>query len=461
MNIWNRIWFSLFLLGGIIPSSLFAQQIPIYSQYYFNSFIYNPAQTGIKQEISASLFGRRQFTKITPVMTTNAFTFQARLKDQKSGFGLYAYQDQINLFESTAINGTYAYHIPFTRERVLSFGLGISALQNRFNSNQFYLVDADDQVFTTLSSQDKISMDGSMGVNMDFGKFSLGLASLQLLENQGVYINNATKNYVYTLAQHWMFSMRYDIDLGNNVALEPFMLFRKTHGVPGQTDWNLLLNWQEKWYASIAYRDGLSFSSMLGLKMSNRVTLAYSYDITTHHTKNQLGNTHEVLLKYQFNKSRDKIVAADTMVIIDKGVIEKKDTVSKVKQTKTTIEEDTAVKDEKTIAPIIEDQPKEITADSIAKKDSPILDKEIEPVVPKKEVLSSKNYYVIAGSFISQSSANSYAESLNKKGISAFIKYAPETARHYVHVGEFKTKEDALNRIEHNDEKLALWIKIM
>jgi len=170
------------ILGFFIQSQ--GQQLPLFSQYYFNSFIYNPSHSGLEEETSLSLVGRKQFTGLANSIGTYAATLQTRTVGKRSGFGLYAYNDNVNLFRTNAISGSYAYHIPLANEKVLSFGLALSALDHRYNSSNFNLISNEDPVIALLGSEGGFTVDANAGVNIDFGKFSMGLANLQMLQNQ-------------------------------------------------------------------------------------------------------------------------------------------------------------------------------------------------------------------------------------------------------------------------------------
>ena len=164
-----------------------AQQLPLFSQYYFNSFIYNPANTGQETGTTLGLVGRKQFTGLSNSIGTYAATLQSRNGESKSGFGLYAYNDQVNLFRTNSISGSYAYHIPLSRERTLSFGLALTALDHKYNASNFYLVNPEDPIVALLGEEGGFTVDANAGINMDFGKFSMGLANLQMLQNQEAF----------------------------------------------------------------------------------------------------------------------------------------------------------------------------------------------------------------------------------------------------------------------------------
>ena len=447
-----------------------AQQLPLFSQYYFNSFIYNPAHTGQEAGTTLGLVGRKQFTGLSNSIGTYAATLQSRNGESKSGFGLYAYNDQVNLFRTNSISGSYAYHIPLSRERTLSFGLALTALDHKYNASNFYLVNPEDPIVAMLGEEGGFTVDANAGVNMDFGKFSMGLANLQMLQNQEAFKNNANSKTLYTLANHWIFNAGYKIAINDNLELNPYLLYRKTQAAPGQVDVNLFLNWTEKGYAGIAYRDGMSFSTMLGIKVNNATTIGYSYDITTNKLRTALGNTHEIALRFDLNRKISATQGVDVLSSTQKTNFETK--ISNLEQEVATLKniessridtvviERVIVKEVRVIKEVPAGQLKDIVVTPSKSKDV-IIDPIKTPPMPLA-TNNSEQFYVIAGSFASSNAANSYITTLESKGHPAYQKFDATSGRYYVHIGKFSYKLDAVNLIQ--DKKgsgLPLWVKTM
>ena len=499
------------LLAGIFLSAqLSAQQLPLFSQYYFNSFVYNPAHAGLDKESRVTLVARKQFTGLANSIGTYAATFQSGSTDKKSGFGLYVYNDNVNLFRSNVLSGSYAYHVPLKENRTLSFGLALSALDHRYNASNFHLIHNEDPVIQLLGSEGGFTVDANAGVNLDLGKFSMGLANLQMLKNQEEFKGNTSAaGTLYTLANHWMFNAGYKIKAKDNLTIEPYLLYRKTKNVPGQVDLNVFANFT-RGYAGIAYRDGMSFSTMLGLNVSPNATIGYSYDITTSDAKNALGNTHEVILKFNLRRNnptpgpaQNILASKDTSLSSEEkeyyedriGSLESELTSLKNDKSKTV---DTVIVDRVVIKEVLKVVPMPTQSASETKTASttytpqtttptptpqtsaPTTSYTTEPVetpiyTPNtsdpytitdyntdNSSSSSDKFYVIAGSFATAQAATSHINKLRLKGITAKRKFDNASGRHYVHVGDFWEKTSAVDRIQGlKPYKLPLWVKSM
>ena len=321
-----------------------------------------------------------------------------------------------------------------------------------------------------LGEEGGFTVDANAGVNMDFGKFSMGLANLQMLQNQEAFKNNANSKTLYTLANQWIFNAGYKIAINENLELNPYLLYRKTQAAPGQVDLNVFLNWTDKGYAGIAYRDGMSFSTMMGITVNKAITLGYSFDITTNKLRTALGNTHEVALRFDLGRKIRAAQGDDLLSSIQKTNYETKITdleqeVATLKTVEpsridTVVIEKVIVKELRVIKEVPARMPKKIVI--TASKPKNVVIELAKPVATQSATSNSTQFYVIAGSFATTTAASSYISTLKSKGHPAYQKYDASNGRYYVHIGKFSTKPDAVNLIQ--DKKgsgLPLWIKTM
>jgi type IX secretion system PorP/SprF family membrane protein len=446
------------LLLGLL-SNAFAQQLPLFSQYYHNPFIYNPSLSGTTEGNAITLITRKQFSGLANSFGTYAATYQTRGLDKKAGFGLYVYNDQANLFRTNAINGSYAYHLPLSKDNTLSFGLGLTALDHRYNANNFFITDGGDPVLAMLGAEGGFTFDMNAGANLKLGNFSFGLANLQLIQNQDIFRNNADQKSYYTLRNHWMVNAAYNFAINDNLSIEPFVLYRKTQTAPGQVDVNVFVNLIDKGYLGLAYRDGMSFSTMVGVQLTPGVTAGYAFDYTTHQFRNALGNTHELALKFNLGAPAESSKKAEEELKLAEAKakakeLEKEKELEQLNEKVTTLK--TKVDDLETE---LESQKEELAE---AKKQVPKVEtpKEKEPITP--EVKDGTKFYVIAGSFNDSKAAQSYIKTLRDKGYRGYEKLDSKSGRYYVHMGDFTRKEyarDWINKLK--ESGLPLWIKAM
>ena len=115
----------IWLILSCLSVSIYAQQIPLYSQYFHNQLIYNPAFAGADEFGAVNLTYRTQWQGLEGAPHTLLFTMDMPFYEYKAGFGLNVYQDEIKFTKTTKAMMTYAYHIfgPYENSSKLSFGI--------------------------------------------------------------------------------------------------------------------------------------------------------------------------------------------------------------------------------------------------------------------------------------------------------------------------------------------------
>ena len=103
-----------FLLAFLFSSLSFfvvAQQDPLYSQYFNNPMLINPAFAGSNDRLYAGAAYRSQWAGIDGGPVTFNFNGHLSLMDNKLGAGILAVQDQLGDIKNTQYGGVFAYRI--------------------------------------------------------------------------------------------------------------------------------------------------------------------------------------------------------------------------------------------------------------------------------------------------------------------------------------------------------------
>ena len=100
----HKIIFTIFIT--VFFQEISAQQIPLYSQYFQNSFLFNPSRTGDKDHTYIYGTYRRQWTDITGSPQAFALTGDGSIKSRKLGLGGYFYIDRTDLIQR--LGGNYS-----------------------------------------------------------------------------------------------------------------------------------------------------------------------------------------------------------------------------------------------------------------------------------------------------------------------------------------------------------------
>jgi type IX secretion system PorP/SprF family membrane protein len=297
--------FSAILLMAICSVDLFAQQIPLYSQYYLNPFIYNPARTGERGNLHANLIYRSQWAGLNGP-ETYAVTLDGAVKDQKAGFGGLIYSDNIgSLFKRFGGYLSYAYHIKIGTEHTLSLGLSAGVLQTNIDEDAIITTEANDPVVGNLSRG--VGFDASAGINYRFKGLSLGFAAPQLFKTNLNYLNNKDIPINYQLSRHYLVNASYNINIKDSMFfIEPMVYARITGGNQFQFDIGAKFQYKNLVWLGLMYRYGYAFTPGIGFNVHDKISIGYAHDFALNDLKSRAGGTHEAFIGIKFGKSEDK-----------------------------------------------------------------------------------------------------------------------------------------------------------
>lgn len=431
-----------------------AQQIPAWSQYHFNQFIFNPALAGHTSGNALSLSARRQYTGLNQAFGTYMAAFQTRNEDSKVGGGFQIYNDQLGVIRTNAFNGTYAYHLPVGDDNTLSFGLGLNAIDTRFDLSRAVLAQLDDPYVALLLNEGGFALDGNFGAHFQMKNWGFGFASLQTLQNRQIYRNKINDMAYYNLVTHYALNISYEQKINDLLKISAFGLWRKAAKTRGQFDITSTIDFSEKAFLGVAYRDGFSVSFLAGVHVNSQFTLGYSFDLTTHNYYNVLGNTHEVLIRYDLgrknNESFNKPIIADANPELE----EQQKRIEQLEQDLDDLKNN-PVKDTVFVKAL--PTPKIETED---RRKTIIVEEKKPTVTEEKSEPESGPFYVIAGTYSSKDGAYEFMQELLEKGITSKIIYDFNAKYHYVYLGKFTNRKDAEKKVLENlNINPDLWIK--
>jgi len=271
----------------------FAQQDPQFSQNMYNRLFVNPAYAGSSESICAHLLYRNQWVNYDGAPKTGVIGIDGPVANGKVGVGLSILTDKIG-FENTLqgkLAGNYKFDVG---QGKLGLGIDLDFMQHQ--------IDGEFRAPDPSLVDPSIPKTGVSGTAFDLGfgayynndKFFAGLSASHLLESS-VNLDNFSKVY----KRHIYGMVGYNFEVSPTVVLKP-MVFVKS--VSGNTTFDINLNAQfnERFWAGVSYRNEDAIVGMLGMNITEKLKVGYSYDFTTSELKNYSDGTHEIMLGYCF-----------------------------------------------------------------------------------------------------------------------------------------------------------------
>lgn len=292
-----------------------AQYDALFTQYMFNETFINPAYTGSKEAMSATLLHRQQWVSFPGRPVTTSFSVHGPLQNNKMGVGLNLLTEKVGVMNRTLLYATYAYRLKFADKSTLSLGLmgGLENQVNRLGSlkvSNDAAAPADPQFGNTPNV---LAPNFGTGVYYNTKSLYVGLSIPRLLDNTVQFVGGTTSatdkstkfdasKFTYYLTAGYLFDLDEDFKLRTNVMM------KAVKNAPIQFDLggNLLI--KNFLWTGLSYRTGSAISVILGWQVNKQFLCSYSYDVGVNKIQKYSSGSHEIVLNYLFSFSGKKII---------------------------------------------------------------------------------------------------------------------------------------------------------
>ncbi len=308
----------------------FGQQTPQYSQYIQNQYMINPGATGAYEYVGIALGGRMQWTGFENAPRTSYLYFSApadKLKGasmkrtfgkvrrsnksvkhptMRSGklthaYGAHLLVDQYGPFRTLKAMGTYAIHLPLTRDYTISLGTNVGVSSRRFLpekaqvlSNMVNTGSLDNTYSTYTANQGaQYTLDVEAGLYF-YGKGIFAGISANQLTGDLVKFGNRTINFDPQM--HFFFTGGYKIDVNNRLSVTPALLVKYVRPAPVSFEGSVQFEFNQRFWLGLSYRHKDAIIPMFGAIISDMFKIGYSYDFSISRLINYNFGGHELVL---------------------------------------------------------------------------------------------------------------------------------------------------------------------
>jgi len=289
-----------------------AQQLAQYSFYMLNPSLFNPAYAGMEESLSLTGVFRQQWAGLEGAPRQQALTAHMPLYFLSSGIGLSFENDEVGARQYSNYSLQYNYQLQMG-SGVLSIGANADLTQINWNGTQLL---SPDGIYTNgqIDHRDNLLPTTDVGAFTPTFGFGLFYKSQKLKLGASVKnINEPSVSFVTValpLNRHLYFMGSYEMDLTRRIEFIPSVLLRSDL-IELQTDASVQFRFDGNIFVGGGVRgfganslDGVSVFG--GWQVSERMMLAYNYDISTSYLANVNGGSHEILLKYTLKEEIGK-----------------------------------------------------------------------------------------------------------------------------------------------------------
>lgn len=274
----------------------FAQQLPQFTQYMYNTIAINPAYAGSRESLSVVALHRSQWSGFEGGPQTLTASIHSPMRNDRVGLGLSFINDQLGYENFSYVYGDFSYTIPTGEKSQLAFGLKAGVTQ--YTLDQSFLNDPsviNDPFFRDISN--RVSPNLGAGIYWHSYRWYVGLSAPRLFNNDynkgGGFANEefvASERVSYYLTGGLVF------DLGQHIKMKPAVLIKATNGAETAYDTSVNFLFYDKLWLGASYRWEDAIGAIADFQVSKNIRVGYAYDFGVSDLRLYNDGSHEIFL---------------------------------------------------------------------------------------------------------------------------------------------------------------------
>jgi type IX secretion system PorP/SprF family membrane protein len=290
-----RLYLFILFLICIVNVGSYAQQRPVFSQYYFNPLAINPAFAGTQNEFNASALYRRQWVNLDGAPTTLTFSANSGIRNRPIGLGMVMSMETIGVHSDFSLYLSYAYRIKW-KEGALSMGLQAGFTQLRSDFTQLTLNNVNDPNLSGLIS--KLRPNFGAGLFFEKKNFYTGI-SIPYLINSKFFDGGDVQFSDARSKRYYFFVIAKILDVTDRFQVKPEVMIRFQEGAPLGYDLNMKFILDQRIGLGTFYRSGDALITTFEFQLNDNLRLGYAYEWTLSDLNQYSRGTHEFMVNYR------------------------------------------------------------------------------------------------------------------------------------------------------------------
>ena len=300
MKFINQNIFTFVLLLGSLS---FAQQMPQFTQYMYNTISINPAYAGSREALSIVGLHRSQWVGFKGGPITQTLSIHSPTRNDRIGLGLSFIEDDLGPENFTYLYGDFSYAIPTGVDGKLAFGIKGGFTQYSLDNNFRDYESFDPAIY---GIENRWSPNVGLGIYWSTNRMYAGLSVPRILNTD----KNGANGYKALDRLSYYFTVGGVLDVNENIKFKPATLVKATNGAPISIDLTANFLFYEKLWLGGSYRINNAAASIGGLvdfQISRQLRVGYAYEKPTSEIARYTSGTHEVLVIFEFKFMNSKL----------------------------------------------------------------------------------------------------------------------------------------------------------
>ena len=313
----RQFYFPVLLVSVLFTQEAFSQQQPIYSQFTFNKYLFNPAVAGSEQIPVIHLSAYEQWIGFKGAPKFHTASFDSRIfqktreprrnirlkfklfKPGTIGAGVQLFTEKYGALSHTGLAATYTYHIMLGSHQL---SLGVSPVISNLGLRSSDIVLSDDQFDALLEGDNtrRWIVDFNFGVYLMKSEYFAGYSIHHLSRSALQW--GGTVDADYRLGRQHYFMGGYKYSYSEKLLFEPSMLLKISENSKDQMDINVKCTISETYWCGLSFKTSKTLSVFGGLRY-DRYLFCYAFDLTLTPIRKFNYGSHELLLAVQLGQT--------------------------------------------------------------------------------------------------------------------------------------------------------------
>jgi type IX secretion system PorP/SprF family membrane protein len=283
----------------VIGFESFAQQDPLYTQYYNNFSLINPAYAGSHGLFTATANIRSQWAGEAGSPETQTLSLHGPV-GKNVGLGLSIVNDKVFVLSETHVYADFSYSIYPTEASTLAFGLKVGG--SFLDVNLLELGIENDNLFS--ENLNEFNPNIGAGAFYYTNRFYASVSTVNILQTKhynksNAVVSSASDEMIFYLSSGYVF------DLSDDFKIRPSVMLRVVNGSPLSTDISTSVLWLDKLEFGISHRINESISGLFQLRLTDNLKVGYTYDAITSNLSNYNNGSHEFSIILNIGKNKN------------------------------------------------------------------------------------------------------------------------------------------------------------
>lgn len=296
----KKIFLGCFIL--LVSTNLIAQEQRVFSQFFMNPYIYNPAYAGVEGHSALFVMHRAQYTGLNGGPSFSHATFHTPMAKGVGLGGMVFNEVEGGILKTSGFKATASYLIAHDRKHYFRFGMSLGAGTTSLDASDPALA-ADifgDPAFSNLSNTHLIA---DFGVSYHFDHFNIGLAIPNLVSREVISSESFSPIKISPL-DNMLIKVNYRGHISHDFAIEPHLLYRYSSITTNQYEAALIAHLKHIVWVGASYREGAGMNVLVGFKLKEKMGIGYALDLGNSDISSITGSTHELHVGYHLSEHK-------------------------------------------------------------------------------------------------------------------------------------------------------------